>query len=145
MAGAKHPGSPAPERETGSAADHLNDQIKDALAQLHAILDGADQGTVQVAAYQAFVHVVALAMHNAVAEQQHAHILRMAMTTSAANAILAGRKEEAEKVLELARSSLVSPDLSVILGHVRSFVETVGRELHPKKHDAAQAAEQAPS
>lgn len=107
----------------------LNSQIRDALLQLQAILDGADTSIFQVAAYQTFVHVIALAMHNAVAEQQHNHILRMALTTSAANAILAGHKDEAASILELAHSKLASPDLSHLLAEVRTLIETISREL----------------
>jgi hypothetical protein len=110
--------------------DQLNDQIRDAVSQLQALLSGADRSSVRAAAYQAFAHVIALAMHNAVAEQQHGHILRMALTTSAANAILAGRKAEAEGILELARSKLVSPDLSDLLSNIRACVETMSRELN---------------
>jgi hypothetical protein len=146
MANIEETGNPAAEPETDAAAESFrNDQITDALRQLHAILAGADESTIQVAAYLSFVHVVALAMHNAVAEQQHAHILRMALTTSAANAILAGRKAEAEAVLELSRSKLISPDLSALLTQVRSFVETIARELEKTKKAAAQPGEPAPA
>jgi hypothetical protein len=134
-----------PAGAAAAAENLMNDQITDALNQLRAILDGADKSSVQVAAYQAFVHVLALAMHNAVAEQQHAHILRMAMTTSAANAILAGRRAEAESILELARSKLVSPDLSDLLAHVRSFVETINDGLRDVSKGPVPPAEPAPA
>jgi len=131
---------PAVEAVTdAAAASAMNDQITDALKQLHAILAGADESTIQVAAYQVFVHAVALAMHNAVAEQQHNHILRMAMTTSAAKAILAGRKAEAEAILDLARTKLASPDLSDLLDQVRLFIQAIGRELHVDGKTPAQA------
>ena len=110
-------------------ANRLNDQIQDAVSQLQSILSGTEQSTLQAAAYQAFVQVVTMAMHNAVAEQQHGQILRMAMTTSAANAILVGRKAEAESLLELARSRLVAPDCSELLAQVRQAIELVGQEL----------------
>ena len=120
-----------------SSGSALNDQVRDALSQLQAILGSSDASLFQVAAYQTFVHVIALAMHNAVAEQQQGHILRMALTTSAANAILAGRKEEAEGILELAHSRLASFDLPHLLAEVRTLIETISRELAKQAASAA--------
>jgi putative heme degradation protein len=50
-------------------------------------------------------------MQNAVAQQQHSHMLRSALTTAAARALLDGKREEAEAVLKLAESRLVNPDV----------------------------------
>lgn len=122
---------PGPEPEP--SAGQLNDQVKDAIAQLNAIFDGTDSRTFQVAAYQTFVHVVALAMHNAVAEQQQNQILRIALTTAAAKAILAGRKDEAESILEITQSKLAGPDVAGLLAQVRQFIDAVGRELATHK------------
>lgn len=123
-----------------SPGSALNDQVRDALLQLQATLGSADTSVFQVAAYQTFVHVVSLAMHNAVAEQQQSHILRMALTTSAAKAILAGRKDEAESILELARTRLASFDLPNLLAEVRTLIETIGGELAKQAKPAASTA-----
>jgi len=105
----------------------MNDQIRDALEQLQTILAGADSTVFQAAVSQTFAHVVALTMHNAVAEQQQNNILRLALTTSAANAILAGKRAEAEGILELARTHVAAPDLSGMLTQIRSIIEEIGR------------------
>jgi hypothetical protein len=114
--------------------DQANNQIRDALSQLNAILGGADQSVFQVAAYQAVSQAIALTLQNAVAQQQHAHILRMSLTTAAANAILDGRKVEAESLLDLAASKLVTPNLSEMLSQVQSCVRSIGEELYRIKH-----------
>lgn len=118
----------------------LNDQIRDALAQLQAILAGADSSVFQAALYQTFAHVVALTMHNAVAEQQQSNILRMALTTSAANAILAGKKAEAEGILALARTQVAAPDLSGMLTQIRTIIEEIGRAAEAARPTSASPA-----
>lgn len=119
-----------------AAESAMNAQIADALKQLHAILVGGGESAIHAAAYQTLVHAIALGMHNAVAEQQHSHILRMAMTTSAAKAILAGRKAEAEAILDLARTQLTSSDdLFKLLTKFESLLYRISYEPRP----AAQA------
>lgn len=138
---------PAAGSETeAAAASAMNDQITDALNQLHAILAGGDKSAIQAATYQTLVHGLALAMHNAVAEQQHNHILRMAMTTSAAKAILAGRKAEAEAILELGRTQLASSkDLFKLLTEFESLIYRISYEPQAATTEAAQAAARTPA
>jgi Killing trait len=107
----------------------LNDQIKDAVAQLNAILAGSDQTMYQVAAYQMIAHAVTMTVQNAVAEQQHSHILRMALTTAASNAILDGRQDAAKEILALAESKLVTPNMGELLSQVEASIRTIGEEL----------------
>jgi Killing trait len=90
----------------------INDQIRDAVAQVQATLAGSEQTVVAAAVYQAITHVVVLALQNAVAQQQHGYILRNAMTTAAAQAILDGKREEAEAILRLAESRLLVPNIA---------------------------------
>lgn len=133
MANNDETATPAAGSGANAAADSaMNDQITDALNQLHAILAGGDRNAIQAATYQALVHAAALAMHNAVAEQQHNQILRMAMTTSAAKAILAGRKAEAEAILDLAQTRLASSDdLFKRLTDFESLIYRIGYDPPP--------------
>ncbi len=90
--------------ERGSDPTTLNDQIRDAIQQVNASLK--DAPNVEAVAYQTMAHAVALAMHNTVLQLQHDHMLRNALTTAAASALLEGRREEAEAVLKLADEKL---------------------------------------
>jgi hypothetical protein len=140
MADDESPSTPSANAAVDAPESELNDQIRDAVSQLQSILEDADASTFQAAAYQTFVHVVSLAMHNAVAQQQQSHMLRMALTTAAANAILAGRKEEAESVLKLEQSLASTHDLANLLAQVRQFMETISRELAKSRAAAAPPA-----
>jgi hypothetical protein len=90
--------------EPNSDSNALNDQIRDAVQQVDASLQ--DAPNVAAVAYQTMAHAVALAMHNTVLQLQHDHMLRNALTTAAASALLDGRREEAEAVLKLADEKL---------------------------------------
>jgi hypothetical protein len=90
--------------EPNSDLNALNDQIRDAVQQVDASLK--DAPNVAAVAYQTMAHAVALAMHNTVLQLQHDHMLRNALTTAAASALLDGRREEAEAVLKLADERL---------------------------------------
>jgi len=119
--------SDAPPSE--SSPPSLNDQVRDALAQINATIAGTNGAVFQAAAYQTLVHSVTLAMQNAVAEQQQNQILRMALTSAAAKSILAGRKEEAESILDLAKSRLANPELPALLEQVRLLIQTISSDL----------------
>ncbi|HTB79772.1 MAG TPA: RebB family R body protein [Opitutaceae bacterium] len=115
--------------------DTLNGQIKDALEQLNASLPGMDRAFMAAASYQAIAHALALRLHNAVAQQQHDHMLRTALTSAAASALLDGKKEEAEAVLALAESKLVKPSISEEITELRAALGALGDELR-KMHSA---------
>jgi len=89
------------------------------------------QTAAQAAALQSLANALTLTLHNAVAEQQHGHILRMSLTTAASRAILNGQTAEAEEILKLASSQLVSPDLNGVMEQIRSFLDTIGKQLQP--------------
>jgi hypothetical protein len=124
---------PAAQPKSKQSEHTLNQQICDAVIQVQTLLGTADNSIVKATTLQAVVHIVALALHNAVAEQQQNQTLRLALTTSAAKALLDGKKSEAESILELANSQLVSPDLNSLLGQVRTLVETLSREVERVK------------
>ncbi|MCC6389042.1 MAG: RebB family R body protein [Bryobacterales bacterium] len=107
----------------------LNDQIRDALDQVNATLGGSGRNILEAAAYQAMAQALALGLQNAVAQQQHAYMLRNALTTAAAQAILEGKREEASEVLKLAESKLVNPSLSDALAEARTALRALREEL----------------
>lgn len=121
---------PAPdEARTESIPDAINDQVRDSVLQLEALLGRQAGPFAQAAAYQTITHAIALGMQNAVAQQQHGHMLRTALTTAAAKALLEGRREEAEAVLKLAESKLVNPDIGAELARLQATLKTTLDEL----------------
>lgn len=110
-------------------AGETNDQVLDAVTQLQQLLAGAQQPFAAAAAYQTIAHALGLALHNAVARQQHSHMLRNALTTAAARALLDGRTSQAEAVLKLAESPLVNPTFDSELGQLQAAVTQLRQEL----------------
>ena len=106
--------TPAP----SSPSDQVNDQIRDAVRQAALLMEEAGRPFAQAAATQAIIQALGLAAHNIVAQQQHGYMLRNALTSAAANALLAGKREEAEAVLKLAESRFVAVDVAEELGRL---------------------------
>lgn len=122
--------------EPASDPNTLNDQIRDAVEQVSASLKGMQPSIGEAAAYQAMAHAIALALHNTVLQQQHDHMLRNALTTAAASALLEGRYKEAEAVLKLADEKL---------GGQRSLSDEIARVGEVLKSVSAQFRAQARS
>jgi hypothetical protein len=112
-----------------SEENALNEQITDAVAQINASVNGASAGLVAAAACQTIAHALALGVQNAVAQQQQAYILRNAMVSAAAAAILDGKREEAEAILQLAETRLASPDLKSEVESVLQTLRAINEEL----------------
>jgi hypothetical protein len=109
----------------------LNDQIRDAVEQLNASLDGMKPGVIEAVAYQTMAHAVALALQNTVLQQQHDHMLRNALTTAAASALLDGKREEAEAVLKLADEKLGrNQNLSEEIAKVGEVLRTIKQQFN---------------
>jgi D-arabinose 1-dehydrogenase-like Zn-dependent alcohol dehydrogenase len=100
-------------------------------ADFSSLFAAAGHKAVQAAALQSLANALTLTLHNAVAEQQHSQMLRMAFTSAAASAILDGKRSEAEEILNLAKSSLVSPDLSGIMSQIKTYLDTIALQMHP--------------
>lgn len=107
----------------------LNDQIRDSVSQVQATLADMQQPFASAAAFQTIAHALGLALHNAVARQQHSHMLRNALTTAAAKALLDGRVEQAQAVLKLAESPLVNPTFEAEVGQLQKAIENLREEL----------------
>lgn len=73
----------------------INSQITDAVAQVNAMVGASSEALARAMADQVMAHAVGLAMHNAVAQQQHQYMLRNAMTTAACRALLEASPEDA--------------------------------------------------
>lgn len=115
--------------DANAKPDSLNDQVKDAIAQLSASLQGMSQDFTGAVAYQTVAHTVALALHNTVVQQQHNQILRNALTTAAANALLEGKTEEAAAVLKLADEKLgTQQNLSEEIQKLGAILKSIGQE-----------------
>lgn len=110
-------------------ATAVNNQVTDSVTQLHNSLSAMQQPFAQAAAFQAVSHALALALHNAVARQQQSHMLRQAMATAAAKALLEGRSEQAEAVLKLAESPLVNPTLESEVGQLQAALASLRGEI----------------
>ncbi len=119
---------PAPE-SAPPPPDSFNDQVRDSIRQLEDLLGGQAAPFAHAVSYQAVAHAIALGMQNAVAQQQHAHLLRNALTTAAARALLAGKREEAEAVLKLAESKLVNPDVGEELARLQAMLKSTLEDL----------------
>ena len=107
----------------------VNDQITDSVTQLRRSLADMQQPFAAAAAFQVISHALALALQNAVARQQHSHVLRNALTTAAASALLDGRTEQAEAVLKLAESPLVNPTLDTEVGQLQAALASLRGEI----------------
>jgi hypothetical protein len=105
----------------------FNDQIRDAVEQVQATLAGSEQTVVTAGVYQAVAHTIALALQNAVAQQQNGYILRNALTTAAANAVLDGKKADA--IFRLAESRLLVPNIAEEVNALLGALGSVNREL----------------
>ena len=112
-----------------SDPDALNDQIRDSLDQLQRTIEGMQQPAAAGAALQTVAHALGLALLNAVARQQHSHMLRNAMTAAATRALLDGRTEQAEAVLKLAESPLVNPTFATEVTQLRSALAGLREDL----------------
>jgi hypothetical protein len=118
----------------------LNSQIGDALAQIDASIAGAGSAFVAAAAYQSVSHTIALALQNSVAQQQQAYMLRNALTAAAANAILDGKREEADAILAMADSKAISHNVAAEIEHLLSALRAVDDDLR-KWRDAPDTPE----
>lgn len=107
----------------------LNSQIADALRQIDASVAGAGRGFVTAAAYQSVAHTIALALQNAVAQQQHGYVLRNALTAAAANALLDGKREEADAILAMAESKVMSRSIADEVGELLTALRAVDDQL----------------
>lgn len=102
--------------------DSLNDQIRDAVEQIQALLEGGQSDLSLAVSQQLMVHAAALAMLNAVAQQQNLYTLRNAVTAAAARGML---EADPEKAAAMARDLLDDERLGDPVAEIRTLMEQV--------------------
>jgi Killing trait len=108
----------------------LNDQAMEPLEPSDATLGGIALPFAEAAAFQAMAHAAAMAVQNTVLQQQHDHMLRNALTTAAAAALLEGKAAEAEAVMKLADERLGGRrDLSEEITRIGEALGSVGEQF----------------
>jgi hypothetical protein len=112
----------------------INDQIKDSITQIQQSVMGVFESQGQAAAYQMMAHAIGLAMLNAVSNQQHAYILRNAITTAAVKAVLKSNPEEA---IKLADKMLAGQDIVSTFSGLKEMMDDVLEIMAKMKEEAA--------
>jgi 23S rRNA maturation-related 3'-5' exoribonuclease YhaM len=87
----------------------VNSQITDAITQINASVGDSSEALARAMAHQIMAHAVAVAIQNAVAQQQHLYMLRNAVTTATVRAIL---DSDPERALHFADEALKGDDLA---------------------------------
>lgn len=107
----------------------VNSQIIDAVTQVNETVGGSSEALARAMADQVMAQAIGMAMQNAVAQQQQLYILRNAVTTAAARAILDSSPEEA---LRFASEALNSDDIAQTLERLSALVKD-GPTRNPKQ------------
>ena len=120
----------------------LNDQVTDSVAQIEKLL--ADNGGAQSKAIadQLTVHALSLAMQNAVAQQQHEYILKNAIVTAAAKAILKSNPEDA---LAFAEKALSGNDVVSTIAEIKDLMGEIDLETVKPNNTSAKGKKKANS
>lgn len=98
----------------------VNSQITDAVTQINASVGDTSEALARAMANQIMAHAVALAIQNAVAQQQHVYMLRNAVTTATVRAILDSNPEQA---LHFADEALKSEDLAQTIERLSALLK----------------------
>ncbi|ROZ74907.1 RebB family R body protein [Ramlibacter sp. WS9] len=122
-----------------AATGLVNSQAVEAIQQVLQLIGDGRHPFAAAAASQTMAHALGIALQNAVTNQQHCHMLRNAMATAAAKAVLEGRTEVAGEMFRLAGSPLMNPTLDVELAQLRAALaelpappETPGSTAAPR-------------
>lgn len=124
------------------ATSAVNSQITDAVKQINASILGNAEALGQAMAQQIMSQSIALAMQNAVAQQQQMYTLRNAVTAAAVKAILEASPEEA---LQFAREALSGEDVVQTLSSLKDLMDSVSPSGGEAEGEAAKAASSAAS
>lgn len=100
----------------------VNNQVTDAVAQVNASVGDSSEALAQAMAHQIMAHAVAVAIQNAVAQQQHVYMLHNAVTTAAARAML---NADPEQALRFAGEALRSDDLAQTIERLNALLKDV--------------------
>ena len=103
-----------------AATGLVNSQAVEGIQQVLKLIDEGRHPFAAAAASQTIAHALGIALQNAVANQQHCNMLRNALITAAAKALLEGRNEAAGELLRLAESPVMNPKLDMELAQLRA-------------------------
>lgn len=108
-----------------SMTNSTRNPITDALQLIDDSVLGSSAAFNTAVAYQLMVHAIALAMQNAVAQQQQVYALRNAVTAAATTAILQAKPQEAEAILALADKQLGDGSIAKTLVELQALMAQV--------------------
>ncbi len=114
---------------TGAPESAVNSQIEDAVSRVRELTAGSGEELAKAAATQVMTQAVALAMQDAVAQQQQRYILRNTITAAAARALLDGEARSAEhlealtKAVRSLQEALDPGDLVETLAKLKALAE----------------------
>lgn len=108
-----------------SSTNDQTAQMADAMQSLQRAVGDSSDAFTAAAAYQLTVHAIALALQNAVAQQQQEYALRNAVTAAAARAVLDGKPQEAEAALALADKSFGQSNIARTLDELQTLMARV--------------------
>lgn len=100
----------------------VNDQITDSITQIQKMLADDNGENIRAFSYQLMAHSIALAMYNAVHQQQQRYILQNAITTAASKAIL---EASPEKALKLAEEGLGGDSFTQTLSELKAMMDSL--------------------
>ena len=119
-------------------ATEVNSQISDAVSQVNETLAGVSNAMPRAMTDQLMAHAIGLAMQNAVAQQQQLYILRNAVTTAVARAILDSSPEEA---LRFASEALKGDDIAKTLENLDALLKnTTARPRQARRRQSKSTA-----
>ena len=117
-----------PESKQNESA--VNSQITDAVKQIQSMINDTSNEFSEAVSQQVTAHAVGLAMQNAVAQQQELYILRNAIVTAAANAIIESNPKEA---ISLAEKVLSGDDIVATISGLKELLDNAETETQQSK------------
>lgn len=108
----------------------LNSQITDAVEQIQTMVNSTSNEFSQAVTQQITAQAVGLAMQNAVAQQQELYILRNAIVTAAANAIIESNPKEA---ISLAEKVIDGSDIVSTISGLKDLLDEAETKVKPRK------------
>lgn len=111
--------------------DQLNDQIRDAVSQMNALLLDDGARNIRAMSYQVMAHSIALSLYNTVHQQQQIYMLQNATTTAAIKEALKSNPADA---IKLAQQAVADSDLTNTIGRLKTLLD----ELNQTYRDLSQ-------
>ena len=120
----------------------INDQIKDSIEQIQALLADDDGQNTRALSYQLMSHAASLAFYNTVHQQQQMYVLQNAITTAAAKAILEASPEDA---LKYAKEGFASQDMTGTLTELKKFMDDLNETYKDLRENLSEDTSSTPT